>query len=195
MTTRIFLTVGTDHHPFTRLIDWVDDWVGTRDDVELIAQHGTARPSRHGTNHGLLGAEEISAEYAAADLVISQVGPGTIADANRAGHKPIVVPRDPRLGEVVDDHQFAFGDFMTDRGRCVSVRTPEDMVALLEIQLASQGRPDLPADALPATTAETVTAVVGTVLSTPRRHLSARRLLTTVHSRPVRTPSDSHIPI
>ncbi|MGC8000415.1 glycosyltransferase, partial [Salmonella enterica] len=89
----------------------------------------TARPSRHGTNHELLGGEEIAAQYAAADLVISQVGPGTIADANRAGHRPIVVPRDPRLGEVVDDHQVAFGEFMAARGRCVSVRTREHLVA------------------------------------------------------------------
>ena len=84
MTTRIFVTVGTDHHPLTRLIEWVDHWSASHDDLELVVQHGTARPSRHGVNDELSGGEEIAAQYAAADLVVSQVGPGTIADANRA---------------------------------------------------------------------------------------------------------------
>ncbi|QNN82711.1 hypothetical protein H3H54_01800 [Brachybacterium sp. Z12] len=137
MTTRVFVTVGTDHHPFTRLIEWVDHWSASHDDLELVVQHGTARPSRHGVNHELLGSEEIAAQYAAADLVVSQVGPGTIADANRAGHRPIVVPRDPHLGEVVDDHQVAFGDFMASRGRCVSVRTREHLVSELDAWLAA----------------------------------------------------------
>lgn len=152
MTTRIFVTVGTDHHPFTRLIDWVDDWAAGRNDVELIVQHGAARPSRHGSNHELLGNAEISAQYAAADLVVSQVGPGTIADANRAGHQPIVVPRDAALGEVVDDHQVAFGDFMAARGRCVSVRTQEALVAQLEMRIAAPMIVNLPTDALPTAT-------------------------------------------
>lgn len=184
MTTRIFVTVGTDHHPFTRLIEWVDHWSASHDDLELVVQHGTARPSRHGVNHELLGGEEIAAQYAAADLVVSQVGPGTIADANRAGHRPIVVPRDPHLGEVVDDHQVAFGDFMASRGRCVSVRTREHLVSELDAWLAAPKPPDLPVGALPAATSSTVAALSRTILSSPRRRLSARRLLSAV--RPAR---------
>lgn len=177
MTTRIFVSVGTDHHPFTRLIDWVDDWVADHGDVELIVQHGATRPSRHGTNHELLGGQEIIAQYAAATLVVSQVGPGTIADANRAGHRPIVVPRDPALGEVVDDHQVAFGDFMTARGRCVSVRSRDDLVAQLEARLAAPTSPPLPSDALAAGTTAAVADLARTVLSAPRRRFTVRRLL------------------
>lgn len=178
MTARIFVTVGTDHHPFTRLIDWVDEWAAGRDDVELIVQHGTAHPSRNGTNHELLGGEEIAAQYAAADLVISQVGPGTIADANRAGHRPIVVPRDPALGEVVDDHQVAFGDFMAARGRCVSVRTRDDLIAQADARLTARASPVLPPDTPSEETTAAVAALAGTVMTTPRRRFSARRLLT-----------------
>lgn len=188
MTTRIFVTVGTDHHPFTRLIDWVDDWAAGSEDVELIVQHGAARPSRQGTNHELLGGAEMSAQYAAADLVVSQVGPGTIAEANRAGHRPIVVPRDPVLGEVVDDHQVAFGDFMADRGRCISVRTREALVAQLEVQLAGSATPDLPVTALSTTTPAAVADLAEAVLNTPQRRFSARRLLTAAR-RTARAPA------
>lgn len=180
MTIRIFVTVGTDHHPFTRLIDWVDDWAAHRDDIVLVVQHGTARPSRYGANHQLLGSEQITAQYAAADLVVSQVGPGTIADANRAGHRPIVVPRDPALGEVVDDHQVAFGDFMAARGRCVSVQTRAALVAEIEARLADPAAPELPTEALPTATSDVVADLVGAVLEAPPRRLSAKRLLTAV---------------
>lgn len=180
MNTRIFVTVGTDHHPFTRLLDWMDDWAVDRPDVQLVVQHGAARLSRHGTNHALLGAEEIRAQYEAADLVVSQVGPGTIADANCAGHLPIVVPRDPALGEVVDDHQVAFGEFMSARGRCTSVRTRDHLYAELGSRLTAPVPADLPADVLPAATTSAITALSRTVLASPRRRPSARRLLIAV---------------
>ncbi|MGO1259272.1 MAG: glycosyltransferase [Brachybacterium sp.] len=186
MTTQIFVSVGTDHHPFTRLLDWIDEWMEERTpgsvDVNLVVQHGAARPSRHGVNHELLGTDELRAQYDAADLVVSQVGPGTIADANRAGRLPIVVPRDPSLGEVVDDHQVAFGEFMTARGRCRSVRTREQFRTELESRLLAPppGLEDLPAFALPARTVATLSALSRTVLASPRRHTSARRLVTAV---------------
>lgn len=184
------MTVGTDHHPFTRLIDWVDAWAADRSDVHLVVQHGSARPSRVGTNHELLGGDEIAAEYAAADVVISQVGPGTIADANRAGHRPIVVPRDPDLGEVVDDHQVAFGEFMAARGRCICVQTENELTR--EANAAVSSPPDLlrSGAALPSTTAGEVAAVAEAVLIAPRRRFSGRRLLASLR-RPVRLPSSS----
>ena len=44
----------------------------------------------------------------AASAVVCHGGPGTIALARRCGHVPIVVPRDPALGEHVDDHQMRY---------------------------------------------------------------------------------------
>lgn len=178
MNTRVFVTVGTDHHPFTRLIDWVDHWADARTDLDLVVQHGPARPARHGVNHELLDASDVAEQFAAADLVISQVGPGTIADANRAGHRPFVVPRDPALGEVVDDHQVAFGDFMAARGRCVSIRTRDHLIAELEAWMSASEHPALPTGALPSTTSTTLADLSRAVVAAPRRRFSARRLLT-----------------
>lgn len=190
MSTRVFVSVGTDHHPFTRLIDWVDDWEAGRDDVHLIVQHGASRPSLHGTNFELLGGEEIAAEYDAADLVISQVGPGTIADANRSGHRPIVVPRDPALGEVVDDHQVAFGEFMAARGRCLCVRSPERLLSAIETSLDSPTGWSFSDVALSSSTASDVAELARTVISSPTRHFSFGRLVTSLR-RPSRQPSTS----
>src|SRR3990172_6728958 len=35
--------VGTDHHPFDRLVRWMDDWAAERS-VRVVVQHGSARP-------------------------------------------------------------------------------------------------------------------------------------------------------
>src|SRR5699024_5127500 len=67
MSTRVLVTVGTDPHPFTRLIEWVDHWADTRTDLDLVVQHGTAPPARHGENHELLDTSDIVEQYATAD--------------------------------------------------------------------------------------------------------------------------------
>jgi UDP-N-acetylglucosamine transferase subunit ALG13 len=132
VTLRVFVTVGTDHHRFDRLLDWVDDWAADRADVELIVQHGSSRQSRSGTNHVLMTSDDLARHYGDADIVIAQVGPGTISDANQHGLRPVVVPRDPDLDEVVDGHQFEFGDFMAKQERCWTVTDERGLRELLD---------------------------------------------------------------
>ncbi len=62
-----------------------------------------------------------------ARIVVGHAGPGTVLDARAAGRLPVVVPRRAALGEVVDDHQVAFGRWMADRGQAICV---EDAAAL-----------------------------------------------------------------
>ena len=52
-----------------------------------------------------------------ADVVVAQGGPGGIMDSRGEGRLPIVVPRDPALGEHVDDHQLRFAAHLHRRGR------------------------------------------------------------------------------
>ncbi len=54
--------------------------------------------------------EELLAQ---ATVVVCHGGPGTVTEARDAGHVPLCMPRDPELGEHVDDHQqrFAALDF------------------------------------------------------------------------------------
>ena len=43
----LVVTVGTDHHPFDRLITWIDRYrsqLGSELDLRLVCQHGTAQP-------------------------------------------------------------------------------------------------------------------------------------------------------
>lgn len=174
MTVRIFVSVGTDHHPFGRLIGWIDRWVEQHPEATLLVQHGFSPASTVGENHRMMSADELAAAYGAADIVVAQVGPGTIADANAAGIRPIVVPRDPRLGEVVDDHQSAFGDFMAARDRCLVVRTEDALRATLDRVLADGELVRFDGEDAGRSASAAVAELAQRVVAAPRRRMSLR---------------------
>lgn len=113
---RIVVTVGTDHHPFDRLVGWVDEWCDDHPDVDVVIQRGGSRPSRHGNCRELIPYGELCAMFAGASVVVSHGGPATIMDALAAGRLPIVVARNPELGEHVDAHQLRFAEHLSRNG-------------------------------------------------------------------------------
>jgi UDP-N-acetylglucosamine transferase subunit ALG13 len=106
----VFVTVGTDHHPFDRLIDWIDRWFddGGGRRARCLVQSGTSRPPVHAPWRPYLTAQEMESAMSEAACIVCHGGPTTIIDAGRHGKRPIVVPRLKSLGEHVDDHQVAF---------------------------------------------------------------------------------------
>jgi UDP-N-acetylglucosamine transferase subunit ALG13 len=98
----IFVTVGTHHHPFQRLLDGL----ASLPLEELVVQYGYGSPPA-GVRRAsaFMGFAEMLEHFRAADVVITHAGVGSILCARRAGHVPIVVPRQRRHGEHVDDHQ------------------------------------------------------------------------------------------
>ena len=128
---RIVASLGTDHHRFDRLVDWLDDWVAEHAaDVTVTLQHGHSRPSAYADNLEIVAREQLLDAMRAADVVITQAGPGSMVDAHDSGHLPVVVPRSRDLHEVVDDHQSVFADLMERLGDCVVAR---DRAALAEL--------------------------------------------------------------
>lgn len=121
-TTNIFVSVGTDHHPFDRLVEWVDRWDPPESGrVRLLVQYGRSRPPGRLPGTDYLTAEQMHEAMRQADVVVTQGGPGGIMDARRAGVMPIVVPRTARLGEHVDDHQQAFARHLQRLGKAITV--------------------------------------------------------------------------
>lgn len=129
----IFVAVGTDHHPFNRLIEWVDEWLLTDrvQSVACIMQSGTARPPRHSQWRAYLSHDEMAAALRDATAVVSHGGPGTIMACRDLGRLPIVVARRGRLGEHVDDHQVAFAEKMAAQGELWLAESEERLRALL----------------------------------------------------------------
>lgn len=125
----ILVTVGSDHHPFDRLIGWVDAWLGEQSpsEVSCTIQYGTAVRPTHGHSHDYLLHEDLTRLLGQSDVVVTQGGPMGIVEARRRGVKPIAIPRLKAHGEVVDDHQVDFCRHLAQIGDLVLA---EDPVAL-----------------------------------------------------------------
>jgi UDP-N-acetylglucosamine transferase subunit ALG13 len=69
---------------------------------------------------------------AEAAAVVCHGGPGTILGAKHAGAVPIVVPRQHRLGEHVDDHQVRFSRRLAAEGGVYLAESEGDLHRLLD---------------------------------------------------------------
>ncbi len=122
----IFVTVGTHHQPFTRLMKALDALPAD----ELVVQHGHSPPPRHAAEaSAFLGYAEMLDRMRAADAVVTHAGVGSVLTALRLGHTPAVVARERRFGEHVDDHQVEFTVAVAEAGRVVPVWDVAELVA------------------------------------------------------------------
>lgn len=131
---RLFITVGTDHHPFDRLIDWVDSWIASngKRDVRCLVQAGSGTPPRHSSWRRYLGNDEMQLAIREASAVVCHGGPGTIMSCRSLGVVPIVVPRRKALGEAVDDHQVRFARKLAERGEALLVERRHELWRMLD---------------------------------------------------------------
>ena len=143
MTALVVALTGTDHHPFERMVRWVDAAALLRRDVHFVVQHGASKPPSVAEGHEFLTHDHLVDLLNEASVVVCHGGPGTIMDAREAGHVPLCVPRDPRLGEHVDGHQQRFAAAVGEAGL---VRTISSLGTLqLELGQALLAPTPLPA--------------------------------------------------
>ena len=168
---QVVVTVGTDHHPFDRLVGWIEAWSAAHPEVAVLLQLGDSAPPSPAAGPGLesvamIGYEELVAAMTAADAVVAQGGPAAIMDARSVGHRPIVVPRRASLGEHVDDHQVTFTAWMAERDRVTLAATAEELASLLDRALADPSWLRIPpAEGASATTLAAFAAVVDPLLA------------------------------
>jgi UDP-N-acetylglucosamine transferase subunit ALG13 len=133
VTHLVVALAGTDHHPFDRLVEWVDAAAVRRADVRFFVQHGsTTRPPRVAEGEEFLSHDRLVALLAEAAAVVCHGGPGTILDAREAGHVPLCLPRDPGFGEHVDGHQQRFATHAGEAGVVRHISTLEEFHRVLD---------------------------------------------------------------
>lgn len=127
----VVAAVGTDHHPFDRLVEWMDQWAAANPEVQVVIQRGTADHTDHAESRDLIPHPELCRLFGSALAVVAHGGPSTIMDARAAGRVPIVLPRNPVFGEHVDDHQLRFGRHLDDNDLARLVTDVADLDAVL----------------------------------------------------------------
>ena len=123
------VTVGTSRrYAFDRLVR-ASELVG---DGPVLVQRGASTVQPRGARVvDFLSFDELSAEMAAADAVVTHAGIGSVLLALMHGHRPVVMPRDPALGEGVDDHQVHFARRLELEGLATVADEPADVSAAL----------------------------------------------------------------
>ena len=131
---RIVVTVGTDHHPFDRLIGWTNDWLREHPEhvPAVFVQSGAASVIPACPASRVVEAGHLSALLDSADVIVCHGGPVSMAEAWARGRLPIVVPRRPELGEQVDDHQVDFCRKVAELGRIRLAQTPAEFAGVLD---------------------------------------------------------------
>lgn len=115
-TFTVVVSVGTDHHPFDRLVQWIDQWAASHPNVAVFVQRGASEAPVNVANAEIVAHGDLLRLFAGASVVVSHGGPSTVMDARAAGRLPIIVPRDPYRGEHVDGHQMRFADHLELHG-------------------------------------------------------------------------------
>jgi UDP-N-acetylglucosamine transferase subunit ALG13 len=134
--------VGTDHHPFDRMVQWMDAAAIAHRDVHFLVQYGTSRPPLVAEGQDFFSHDRMVDLMASSSVIVCHGGPATITDAREAGHVPLCLPRNPELGEHVDSHQQRFAKLVGEVGVVRDIRSPETFREELATALAQS----VPAD-------------------------------------------------
>jgi UDP-N-acetylglucosamine transferase subunit ALG13 len=187
------VTVGTDHHPFNRIISWTNDWLRLHPEQApgFFVQSGAVSVIPACSSSQFLDVERMSRVLDGADVIVCHGGPESIAAAWERGLLPIVVPRLPQRGEHVDDHQVHFCLKLAELGRVWLAQTPAEFASSLSEATRDYARlracvPAADVDAAVARFGQLVDEIVGRPRSRRPRRQQSRRV-------PV-IPKPSHFP-
>jgi UDP-N-acetylglucosamine transferase subunit ALG13 len=137
----VLATVGTDVHPFDRVVGWLDAWAGAHPSSEVVIQYGSSAPPSVARGIQFLSHDALLDWMARATVVITHGGPASIMEVRARHGTPIVVPRNPELGEHVDRHQLDFCTAMARRELVLMARNAAHLDELIGHQLHAPPHP------------------------------------------------------
>lgn len=119
----IFITVGTHEQPFDRLIEYVDKLVENgviSEEVIMQIGYSTYEP-KHCKFDKLIPYQQMVKNVQDARIVITHGGPASFIMPLQFGKIPVVVPRQKKFNEHVNDHQLEFSKEVAKRQKNIIV--------------------------------------------------------------------------
>lgn len=141
----IFLTIGT-HEPFDRLVRAVDAWCATQTTHQtLFGQITTPGSGGYVPQHfewvSRLAPVDYAARFAAADLIVSHAGMGSILTALQAAKPIVILPRRGHLRETRNDHQYTTMTMLGSRPGIHVAQDETQLSAVLNHAIADLANP------------------------------------------------------
>lgn len=117
----IFVTVGTHEQPFNRLIEHIDKLQEKQiihDKVLIQTGYSTYIP-KFCTYSQMFSYEEMQRNMKMANIVITHGGPSSFMEVLQNDRIPIVVPRQAKYGEHINDHQLKFSKVVMEKYKSI----------------------------------------------------------------------------
>ena len=117
----IYVTAGTHEQGFDRLIKEIDRLKGEnviKEDVIIQKGYTNYNPINCIT-YDLVGYDDMKKYQKEARIIITHGGPASFIDPLTIGKIPIVVPRQKKFGEHVNNHQVEFVKQIVTRDNCI----------------------------------------------------------------------------
>lgn len=124
-----FVSVGNAKQPFPRLLTAVEELARQKALPQpVIVQSGsTPFSSEVCISIPFLDMKGFAQHIQQAEIVIMHAGAGSVIHACRAGKIPIVMPRQRRFGEHIDDHQIEFARHLEQTAKLIVVERINDL--------------------------------------------------------------------
>lgn len=101
----ILVLVGLHAAGFDRLVQAADQLAASLPEQVIIQKGSSTYEPRHAASFAFASAEQIEQLAAEARLIVTHAAAGSILLAARLGKPLVLVPRQKRYGEALDDHQ------------------------------------------------------------------------------------------
>lgn len=119
----IFVTVGTHEQPFDRLVAEVDRLVEHKViNEKVVIQRGYSKYQPQFCQFAdMMDVADMDRFMSEARLIICHGGPATFMRALSMGKRTIVVPRQQKYNEHINDHQLIFSRQVRDAGYQIEI--------------------------------------------------------------------------
>lgn len=129
----IFITVGTHEQGFDRLLKAMDEMIEKKYvDEEVFAQSGfTKYKPKNYKYESMISYDKMQYYNENSRIIITHGGPGSIFLPLQYGKIPIVVPRNPKFNEHVDNHQILFTKRLEKAKKVLAVYDIDDLAKVI----------------------------------------------------------------
>ena len=145
----VFVTVGNPTQGFLRLLESVDALAGrgffASDQVVIQKGNNPGFQATHCKHQAFFTADQFLDMINEASVVICHAGAGTLIHVLKTGKAPVVMPRQKRFGEHIDDHQVELTRALASEGRIIPAYESDSLPAAIEAAQRRLNRPTVQA--------------------------------------------------